>query len=463
MLNDTIVAQATPPGRGALAVLRLSGPEAIGIADRVTTTPGTIVRLASHTCCRCDLIAGETRIDQALITVFRAPRSYTGEDVVEISCHGGAVVPTDVLRLLEDAGARPARAGEFTQRAFLNGKLDLSQAEAIAALIGARSSAGARAALRVLRGGLSRPLEASLGALTSALACLEASLDLQEDGTTAVVAGDEFDLTTVLRTEASRLGTLLAGGQAGRLMEEGARVVLTGRPNAGKSSLFNALLARDRAIVSAEPGTTRDALEAQVEWAGLPVTLVDTAGLREPASDLEREGVKRTRAALEAATLCIWIVDVAAEHHPERLEEEIAQLGANDERVLIALHKWDLDHDEAWEAYTAASPMNAVPSSVRTPGGPGGTEALHGAIEDTLRAAAGDVSASLLMGERQRHHLRRAQSALERAADLDAERAGGELMAEELRGALAELGELLGREIGPLVLEAVFANFCVGK
>lgn len=459
MLNDTIVALATPPGRGALAVIRLSGPDAIGIADRVTATPGTVAHLAAHTCCRCDLIADETRIDQVLVTVFRAPRSYTGEDVVEISCHGGAVIPADVLRLLEDVGARPARAGEFTQRAFLNGKLDLSQAEAVAALIGARSSAGARAALRVLRGGLSQPLEATLTRLTDVLAQLEASLDLQEDGTTAVVAGDDCDAARLLHTEASRIGRLIAGGQAGRLMEEGARIVLAGRPNAGKSSLFNALLARDRAIVSEEPGTTRDALEAQVEWAGIPVTLIDTAGLREPTSAVEREGVKRTHAAVESATLCIWIVDVAA-GSPAEFAGERELLTARTERLLMALHKWDLDHDPAWEAYAETGPLRAVPSSIRAAGS---TEMLQAAIEEALCETAGEVSVALLMGERQRHHLRCAQRALERAADLHTGAAGAEVVAEELRGALVNVGELLGRDVGPLVLDAIFSKFCVGK
>ena len=153
MLNDTIVALATPPGHGAIAVIRLSGHGAIAIAERVTTSPGKVAKLDAHTCCRCDLIAGDTRIDQVLVTLFRAPHSYTGEDVVEISCHGGAVVPGDVLRLLQDAGARPARAGEFTHRAFLNGKLDLSQAEAVAALISARSRAGARLTRNLTSGG----------------------------------------------------------------------------------------------------------------------------------------------------------------------------------------------------------------------------------------------------------------------------------------------------------------------
>ena len=459
MLNDTIAALATPPGRGALAVIRVSGPEAIAIADRVTAAPGTVAQLASHACSRCDLVAGETRIDQALITVFRAPRSYTGEDVVEISCHGGAIVPADVMRLFQDAGVRPARAGEFTLRAFLNGKMDLSQAEAVAALIGARSSAGARAALRVLRGGLSHPLEACFTNMTAALARLEASLDLQEDGATAVVAEEESGLDALLHAEVARLSTLLAGVRAGRLLEEGARVVLMGRPNVGKSSIFNALLARDRAIVSAEPGTTRDTLEAQVEWTGLPITLVDTAGLREPTSSVEREGVKRTREALAAATACVLIVDVAA-LAPQELDDELALLGDKAENLIVALHKWDLEHAGEWQAYVESVPVAVVPSSVRAAPG---TDSLRAAIESTLHTLAGELAATLLIGERQRNHLRNAKLALARAAELHADKAGGEVVAEELRGALAQLGELLGREVGPRVLDEVFSKFCVGK
>ncbi len=303
-MTDTIVALATARGLSALTIVRLSGPDAIPTAAKVFRGRQKLSDLPTHSCAVGRLVAGTETVDQVVVSLFRAPRSYTGEDLVEISCHGGHTIPAMVLKLLRAAGARPARAGEFTLRAFTNGKMDLAQAEAVAALINARSTASARAAARVLDGGLRIPLEESLAQLTQVVAEVEASLDLQEDGE-ATVAEPEAGgpsaggpITAHIRAECARLEKLLAGGRTGLLLEEGFRLVLSGKPNAGKSSIFNALLARERAIVSPEPGTTRDTLEAWVDWEGLPVAVVDTGGWRPPGAELGEAGIRGPRAAL---------------------------------------------------------------------------------------------------------------------------------------------------------------------
>jgi tRNA modification GTPase len=533
MTSDTIAALATARGPGALAVVRLSGPEAISIADRVFRPAGKIAGLASHACAVGHLVDGEEKVDQVVAAVFRQPHSFTGENAVEFTCHGGFLIPSRILQILHHTGARPARPGEFTLRAFLNGRIDLSQAEAVAALIGARSVAAARLAMRVLEGGLRTVLDESMERLAEALALIEANLDIQEDGAPDVLAtlpewaerekaasaaADEVAsapgasaaarapagspgpvphepsaLGTILEAEENRLGRLLAGGWSGRLLEEGVRIALAGRTNAGKSSLFNAFLARDRAIVSTEPGTTRDFLEGWVEWEGLPVVLIDTAGLSPSASSVEQEGVRRTRRAVASAVVTVLVVDVSSVD-PGKLDEELAELQANDSHVVIALHKWDLAPGTEWVPRSAAEESRAparktgagepgaeipetlppqltqqvsgrsavamVPSSVV---GDAGIERLKRVIIERIVAEVGDADSALVVGERQRQLLADAHGAVGRARALLEEGAGGEFVAFELQRALEPLGEILGKRAGPMVLDRIFARFCVGK
>jgi len=479
MLNDTIVAQATPHGAGALAIVRLSGPDAVAIAGRVFQPSGKLRDLASHACATGSIVDGEQVVDQVVAAVFRAPRSYTGEDIVEITCHGSPVVVERLLALLLGAGARSAREGEFTQRAFLNGKMDLAQAEGVAALIAARSSAGADAALRVLRGSLSQALTACMTALTDARVLIETSLDLQEDGAADVLAAlpatNEAEIDGLLRVEEERLARLLEGSRAGRLLEEGARVALIGRPNAGKSSLFNALLARERAIVSPEPGTTRDALEAWVEWNGMAIALLDTAGLGTPQVDVERESMRRAREAAAGATLAVLVVDTCAEQRSE-LEVLVQSTGAAPGRLLLALHKWDLGPAEPWQALAergvlalsdpgaAGEAATRLVRVVRTSAvGEPGAGALREAASAQLADGIAHPAEVLAVGQRQRDLLKQAHAAVARARELLRAAEGGELVAFELREALEALAEILGRRADPMLLEAIFSRFCVGK
>ncbi len=497
MLTDTIVALATPPGTGALAIVRLSGPEVIRIVDRVFRPSGKIAALASHTCGVGEIVDGNESIDQVVATVFRSPRSYTGEDCIEISCHGGFLAPSRILNALQREGARCARAGEFTLRAFLNGKMDLAQAEAVAALISARSAAGARAAFRVLGGGLRRSLEPCLAKLTEALALIESSLDIQEDGAADVLAQESADLAgsvgggvvkQILAKERVRLKGLLGGGATSRLLEEGIRIALVGKPNAGKSSIFNAILSRERAITSPAPGTTRDTIQEWIECGGFPVALMDTAGLGSPKTPVEQEGVRRTREAIAAASVAILVVDVSSED-PGDLEGAIADLGVGADAVIVALHKWDLGSSPAWKPVASrgrleiegggapragsavsgshgenrpelAQGVAVCPSSVVAEPG---VDPLMRVVRDRLAAGVGDPEATLLIGERQRRLLAEAHAAVSRAQEIREQGEGGELVAFELRQGLEQIGEILGRRVGPLVLDQVFSRFCVGK
>jgi tRNA modification GTPase len=475
MTRDTIAAVATAGGTAALAVVRLSGPEAIPIVAGLFRPGGRIRPSADPLCAVGHLTDGDRLVDRVVVWVYHAPRSYTGEDVVEICCHGGPQIAARILRLLLRSGARPAGAGEFTLRAFLNGKLDLAQAEAVEAVIRARSSAEAETAMRVLAGDLGRILRASLSRLIEALARIEAALDVQEDGEPDTLspvwepagADDRDGVPRTLREEADRLRRLVEGGETARRIETGLRVVFAGRPNAGKSSLFNALAARDRAIVTPEPGATRDLLECAVEWDGLPVVLVDTAGLREGGGLAEMEGIRRARGAIATATLVVQVVDVSAAT-PEGTAEDLPRLGIPPERVVVALHKWDLAAGSAWEERTAGSGVlgagrAAPPVVCSSVVGEPGVAPLRREIEARLRAAVGDPASAPVVGERQRAMLCEAHGALERASELLAQGHGAELVAFELRRALDRLGEILGERVGPRVLERVFSSFCVGK
>jgi tRNA modification GTPase len=484
MHSETIAALATARGPSALAVVRLSGPAALDVVDRLFLPAGRLTRLPGQACAVGHLVAGAERVDQVVVTLFRAPHSFTGEDLVEITCHGGDLTPGRVLDLvLASDDVRPAREGEFTLRAFLNGKLDLSQAEAVEALITARSVASARAALRVLGGDLRRSLEASMESLTSALARLEVSLDVQEDGAPDVLSpastgeAGTRDIAALLSDERARMTRLLAGGRTGRLLDAGLRVVFVGRPNAGKSSLLNALLALDRAIVSPVPGTTRDVLEAPAVWAEVPLVLVDTAGLRAGGDPVEQEGVRRAREAIRTATLVVHVVDVAATT-PASVAADVKLLDVPREQCLIALHKWDLPPASGWTGPAAASARAegsadadasahadlgaracVHSSTIDAPG----VESLRAAIVESLRKMTGDSEETLLVADRQCALMTEALQGLDRARELLASGDGRELVAFELRRALERLGEILGTRVGPRVLEEIFSRFCVGK
>lgn len=442
--GSPIAALATAPGLGGVAVIRLSGEGVYAIADRLTALRVPPSARKAGTFVHAPLLGAEGAVlDDALLLFFRAPHSYTGEDVIELHVHGGRVVPQAVLERLWALGVRPARPGEFTQRAFLNGRLDLTQAEAVADLIAARSPRAERAARANLQGRLGAALTPLYEDTLALSAEVEHLLDFDE----GELPPDFFEAARDrLAALSQRARALLATWHEGRLLREGARVVIAGKPNAGKSTLLNLLLGYGRAIVSDEPGTTRDALEETFLLDGVPIRLVDTAGLRDAPGAVEREGVARARALLGQADAVLY---------------------------LIAANDTDTPPPCAWTLRTktdlAPRPEGAPPethahaiSALRDP------EAARAAVCDLLREAlrlgAGEPDAATLANERQFAGLSTAEAALaEAAAEFDKGEMGYVTAAQRLRAAAEALAELLGRTWSEDLLDRVFSSFCVGK
>ena len=441
-MNDLIYALATPVG-GAIAVVRISGPGAEALLRRVFTGRGAPREMAYG---RVVDGAGET-LDEAMAAFFPAPRSYTGEDMAELYLHGGQVTVRRVLALL-GCHARSARPGEFTERAFLAGKMDLAQAEAVMDLINAGAERSAKSALAQLEGRLSARIADVERELLDALSGLEAAIDYPEELEDDVTSA----LPEVLAAAERELQALAGAGLSGRVLREGARVAIVGRPNAGKSSLLNALAGAERAIVTQFAGTTRDVLEETVSMEGVPVTLYDTAGIRAADDPVERIGVERARLAAERADLLLVCFDAAA----PLTEEDLALLRETEGRPRIAVcNKSDLP--ALWSAETlAAQGISACSVSAETGEG---LAALRHAI--AVRVAPEQESA-LVTNARHIEALQLAAAAVAEAR----QNAGGaelELVATDLREALSALGQITGRTAAADLIERIFSKFCVGK
>jgi tRNA modification GTPase len=460
-VGDTIAAIATAPGAGGLAVVRLSGPRALEIAGTLLGGSARLEGAADHSLTHAWAHWPQEparRIDEVVAAVFRAPRSYTCEDVVELSCHGGSLTAGRLLDALIGAGARLASPGEFTMRAFLNGRLDLAQAEAVADLIQAESEAARELALAQLAGSLSSRLAEIEERITEAAAEVEARVDFAED-----VGGLEVPshVREAIADASAALAQLLAGSAWARAIREGLRVPIVGRPNVGKSSLFNALLGEERAIVASLPGTTRDRVSETVEISGVRIQLSDTAGLREGAGPIERLGIERARAALSESRVAIWVLDVG-----EALTAEDQAVAGRLEgrRVLVALNK--CDRPKRIDRAAVATHMNGA--TWRTVE----VSAITGVGLDALRAALAELAGAGTAGTRggpvaahPRHvdALERARAALERASEAAAAGASGEIVAFELRESLDAIGEVSGRRASEELLDRIFSRFCIGK
>jgi tRNA modification GTPase len=445
-VSDTIVALASGGGTAAVALIRLSGPRAEEVADLACA--GAAGRSTERRATRAKVLdpAGRT-IDDVLLTVFRGSRSFTGEPVVEIACHGGRLVTRRTLERLLECGARPAGPGEFTGRAFLNGKLDLTQAEAVMDLISAQSDLALRAAHEQLEGGIGRRTAQLREDLIGLVAHLEAWIDFPEED----IDPDTGDLFKA-RIAAVREGIarLLATAEQGRILREGVRTVICGRPNAGKSSLLNLLLGSERAIVSDEAGTTRDTIEEMVVLDGVPLRLVDTAGLRAEAGGIEREGIRRTLHEAGRADLLLVVRDATL----SAMESEVA-LPEGAARVVTVLNKADLGEHPDWHG------VDGVRLSC-TRGE--GMEDLRQVIREALDLGEADWGEhAVAINTRHRDCLRRADESLETADVLLESGAAPELAALELRGALEALGEIAGKVDSEEVLGAIFSRFCIGK
>jgi len=430
-LKDPICAIATPPGKGAIGVVRLSGEGALEIAARVWRGKDPR-RLKGGRFALGEVVDPKTgeAIDQAILLVFRAPRSYTGEDLVEFQTHGSPAVLRRVMEVLVAEGARPAGRGEFTFRAYLNGKMDLAQAEAVLALIEAEGELARRQALRALEGALSRRIEALENRLLNLLAHIQALLDYPEEGV------EPLEAERTIREVLAEVEALLAQAKASRLAQKGARLALIGAPNAGKSSLLNALLGYERALVSPIPGTTRDYLEAPLELFGIPLVAVDTAGVRETEDPVERMGVERALGIAEEADLVLYVVD--------RSQPKPAPPPLPWARTLKVATKSDLP--PAWED-PEFLPVSSLTGE--------GLDRLKEAVREALLGREGGEE---LLTERQGEALLRARERLEEALSLPED-----LMGLALEEAARALALLTGKEVAEEVVARVFQNFCVGK
>ena len=457
--TGTIAAIATPVGEGGIGVVRISGEDASAIAQRIFRKPnGRSIDLASidsHTLHYGNIVDGNDVIDDVLLAWMKGPHTYTREDTVEISCHGGPLPLRETLRVALAAGARPAERGEFTLRAFLHGRLDLAQAEAVLNVIGAQTPESLRLAVNDLAGELSQRLAPASTALVKLLAYLDASADFPDDEI------ETSDIDDGLQQAEAALAAVIAGANSGMLYRDGATIALVGRPNVGKSSLLNALLRSDRSIVTPIAGTTRDVIRESMNLGGIAATLLDTAGIVETEDPVEQIGVERSRQALATAALVALVVDGSVAPTPDDLE--IGQVLANrppDQRapVVIVINKHDLAQVSQEELTVLLPDIPIAHVSAGTGDGISDVEAVfHG----VLRAGAG-VQPSLV-NARQRSALDRAYAHVTDAMAAHASGVPQDLLATSVRAALHAVGEVTGENVDEAVLLEIFSTFCIGK
>lgn len=455
-MSQLIAAISTPPGPGGVGILRLSGPGAIGAASQAFRPRGKVplAQAPDRQLLYGAVLDRDGRtIDTGLAFVSRAPHSYTGEETAELQCHGSPMVLSLALEALYAAGARPARPGEFTQRAFLNGRLDLAQAEGVADLLDAQSREGARQAAGQLSGALSRRIVSIYSALVDVMAHFHAVLDYPDED---IDPFTQERLARDLDAQRQALEALLSTYQRGRRLNRGVKCAIVGRPNAGKSSLLNALAGYDRAIVTDIPGTTRDTVEETVELGGIPLRLIDTAGLRDSGDPIEQMGVERSRRAMEEAELILVVMD---QSQPAR-EEDAALIRAATERAptIAVLNKRDLPCRMEWtdQLDLAAS----VPVCAKTGAGLDGLAEL---VAQTFPREPGAAYGELLTNQRQAEAAGRALEAVRRAGEALDLGVTPDALLTDVEEALSALGELTGQSVREDVTARIFQRFCVGK
>ncbi len=453
-LEDTIAAIATPAGQGGIGIIRISGKEAIAIADTVLCFRGskTLLNCKSHTVHH----GWVNSLDEVLVTLMRAPKSYTAEDVVEINCHGGMTVLRAVLQAILNAGARLALPGEFTKRAFLNGRMDLAQAEAVIDIIHAKTENFLRQSQHQLKGELSIQLNQSRDELIKLYTMVEALINFPEDG---IDAQGREQILNRISTQEMVVAKLLESSESGRILKEGIRIVLCGKPNVGKSSLLNALLKEQRAIVTDIAGTTRDVLEESAQIRGIPISLVDTAGLLEPRDLIEEEAVKRSHLYIKSADLVLLVLD-----HSRPLEEKdlllLEQLKAA--RVLVAINKMDLEEklDSAVPKKIFGSQHVIKVSALEVPS----IQELEIKIVDLICKDKNlDTDGILISNVRHIKALEAAGENLSNAVRLMNENTSLEFISEEIKAAVNQLDAITGRNIDEDLLDRIFSEFCIGK
>lgn len=447
--GETITAIATPAGEGAIAVIRISGAKTFEVAGHIFSKP--LKDAPSHTAHYGNILSADGEIiDSVLLLVMRGPRSYTGEDTVEISCHGGSLITRRVLERVLEAGARPAQPGEFSLQAFLNGKLDLAQAEAVQQLIAAKSELALKSAERQLSGALSKTIAGFQKELTDIAAILEAWVDFPEEGL-EFAAFD--DLILRLRDIQSPMQLLCDTFHEGKLLHEGLSLCLLGAPNVGKSSLMNALLGKDRSIVTDIAGTTRDVLEEEMRLGGLHFRLLDTAGIRDTHEIVEQEGIRRSRAAMQEADLILLLLDAS---RPLSADDRELLQAVPREKTLLVWNKIDLAQPTeviAWESQVHISALEKR-----------GLSELKAAI-DALIWKKGPPSKEevAITTLRHRNALSQALHSLQAVIDGLSKRISAEFASSDMRNVLNELGTILGTNVTEDILTSIFSQFCLGK
>jgi tRNA modification GTPase len=454
-LSIAAIATAVAPGQGGIAVIRLSGPSAVRAVAAITVIPGQ-QEWESHRVLYGHVVAagGVERLDEVLVLVMLAPRSFTGEDVVEIHCHGGVIAVQQVLaRVLEQPGVRRALPGEFSQRAVLNGRLDLTRAEAISDLVGARSQRAAQLAMAGLDGGIQKKMVALRERLLDQLSELEARVDFEED----LPPLNAEALLQELQAVRQELLILVADGERGSVVRHGLRVALVGRPNVGKSSLLNLLSRRERAIVTDVPGTTRDLLESEIVLDGVPITLLDTAGIRATSDEVEQLGIARSRDALASADLVLLMFDLAQGWSEE--DQVLFSLIPDGVPCLRVGNKADL----SLKAELLAEVTSASVADVRLSAVTGdGEEALVRAVLERC-GALGEQPLLLALNQRQSDLAVTAAEALARSEQVAADGLPWDFWTIDLRQAIRSLGEITGEQLTESVLDRIFSRFCIGK
>lgn len=462
--EDTIAAIATPAGQGGIGIVRLSGNDAFKIADalfrsaknkKISGTPshrilyGTITDPATN-----------DAVDEVLVSVMKAPNTYTKEDVVEINCHGGAVPVRRVLELVLDQGARAAEPGEFTQRAFLNGRIDLAQAEAVLDVINSLTLQSQKTALRQLKGGLSEKIGAVREELIELTAFVEAHIDFPEEDIGELTLRKMEETAQGIK---SSLVKLISSSRYGMILREGLKTAIAGRPNVGKSSLLNALLEHDRAIVTELPGTTRDLIEEYLNIQGLPVKIMDTAGIRTQGDIAEQEGVRRSLKAMEEADLVLLVLDGSAELHDT--DRKLIR-NSDPEKTILVINKTDLPQ----KTHPPVSPLakggieeESIPTVHISAKNSTGLDELKEKIVENALHGENRENTEVITNTRHLHALEKALASMDSFIAGSVKNISPEFLSVDLRGALDALGEILGITTSDDILNRIFSNFCIGK
>src|ERR1051326_1573245 len=458
MIQDTIAAIATPIGEGAIALVRMSGPDALGIAKRIfhrgmSASIVPVYDLEPNRAYFGRIIENNELIDEVVLTFFKAPRSYTKEDVIEISCHGGYRVASRILTATLHGSARPAEPGEFTRRAFLNGRIDLTQAEAVSELIAANSEMARKSAVRQLQGSLRKTIEQLRSSLISCLAVIEASIDFAEED----ISNEEIDqLLHNIRSISVSLENIKYTAGFSQKVRDGFRIPIVGLPNVGKSSLLNALLSKERSIVSPIAGTTRDTIEEVISVDGISLRLIDTAGIREVDEHIEIQGVERAKKAIEEADVILMVLEAG---HPLTIHEQQLLESKDSTRLIVALNKSDLTTEH--RLLDELKPMSSCLVSAKT--GRGIPELKHIITSRIKCGASMNCEVEFLANSRHQDAVRRASQCLASAIASMSSKQPIEIVASDLQLACNSLDEIIGTITNEDVLDAVFSKFCIGK